>query len=683
MVIYELEIIAMGPYKYSALDESAKEIRLMTLLPGRFEDNISITLETVILTKKHTPQFEALSYVWGSKDKPVDISVQAREPERSEPFSLLRLSRRRRLAACSLGTISVTRDLATALPYLRKRDKTRVFWIDAICVNQQDSAERGHQVKRMAAVYSMARQVIVWLGPESQNSTLALRAIDGLGSQLRVDWNIFEMTSVSTGEKITQFSDPFDDATWKSVGDVLCRPWFDRLWIWQEVRLAREAYLFCGNEGVPWESLRRTVFYLYRTSKPGGFDHLIERSYRLGSYQDYVAGALDKLNYMLENARFASCSDPRDKIFAVLSLAHKSETRGLDPDYSKPAEAVFQDLVLHHTSNLHSLGILTHCELRDDTNGMKLPTWVPDWSVPRLSRTILNSASCLNSEPRVRYQDGRVLAATGVHVAVIKCLETFPQPAGPDKPLFAHEVEGAIRALIVPKIESLSLSERDATVSSLCRTICCNIFADKYSPPSSNFLTFESCRQYTCRIIDTTRETALETSRQIVFYLAQVRFAIRGRSFFTTNDGYIGLAPIATKPGDQVCILLGCQSPLVLRPCGNGSHKVVGECYIDGFMDGAAYLGPLPSKWQLVERYFEGGSNRYYSFLDRLSGEFQIEHPRLGPLPAGWYIGDHRRKDAFILYANDETGERTWRDPRMSPEALTARGVELREFRLV
>ena len=214
----------------------------------------------------------------------------------------------------------------------------------------------------------------------------------------------------------------------------------------------------------------------------------------------------------------------------------------------------------------------------------------------------------------------------GVHVALIKCVETLPQPAGPDKNLSVSEIEDAIQALIVPKMESISLSARDATVNSLCRTFGCNAFADRYSPPTSNFASFEVSRRYLNRIIDRTRGTALEESRQIVFYyLPQARSVIRGRSFFTTNDGYIGLAPIATKPGDQVCILLGCQSPLVLRPCGDGSHRVVGECYIDGFMDGAACLGPLPSKWQLVWRYFKEYSRHYRAFLDHQTGEFRTE----------------------------------------------------------
>ena len=682
MVTYDLWITIMAPYEYSALNESASEIRLMTLLPGRFEDDVIITLETVILTKENTPQYEALSYVWGSKENPMDITVKARKPKRPKSFSLLGRSRRRRLEACSPGTISVTQNLAIALPYLRKEDKPRVFWIDAICVNQQDPAERGHQVKRMAAVYSMARQVIVWLGPESQNSTLALRALDNIGSRLRVDWNLLKMTSVLTGQLITQFDETFDHETWKSMGHLLGRPWFERLWIWQEVRLAREGYLLCGNEELPWETLRRAILYLHQAPMPAGFRHLFERCYHLANYRDKGKGVFETLDMILEDTKSASCSDPRDKIFAVLSLARKDDTRGLDPDYAKSAEAVFQDLVLYYTFSLRSLDILTHCELRDETGGMNLPTWVPDWTMPRLSETILISGSCRNSKPRVRYQDGKVLAATGVRVAVIRCVQSLPQH-GPEEGLDLNEIEDTIRAIIVPKIESLSIPERNATLISLCRTLCCNTFADTHSPPDSNFPTSENCGKNIHRIVDTTRDTALEYSPEERRSLGRVAASIQGRSFFTTADGYIGLAAIATKPDDEVCIILGCLSPLVLRPCGDGSHKVVGDCYIDGFMDGAAYLGPLPSKWQLVLRYFEEYSSNYKVFLDHQTGEFQIEDPRLGPLPAGWYISDHEMKDAYNLFANNETGEKTCSDPRMTPEALTARGVDVKEFQLV
>ena len=673
----------MAPYEYSALDEEASEIRLLTLLPGRFEDDIFITMETVVLTKEHTPQYEALSYVWSPEENPIDISVKAGAAKHSETFSLLDHSIEQRLDTCILGTISVTQNLATALSYLRKEAESRVVWIDAICVNQQDTAERNHQVKRMAAVYSMANPVIVWLGPESHNSTSALRAIDALGSLVQVNWKTYTLTSVSTRELITRSKNPFDDETWESVGDLLDRPWFKRLWIRQEVRLAGEAYLFCGNEAMLWESLRNAIFYLRRAFMPKGISHLIDHCYEMSNYGGRTANTTNGLERELQSARSASCTDPRDKIFAILSLADKWDTTGLHADYTKPVEAVFQDLVLHYTSDLELLDILAHCELRDDTGGMQLPTWVPNWAVSCLTRRLKFAKSCLDSESRVRYQGGRILAATGVHVAVIKSVESLPQPTAPYISFSGSELEDGIRALIIPKLESLSLSEREASDTSLCRTFCCDTFAERGSPPYADLFSFEVSQKYMHRMIDTTRDTALDDSQESRHFLTRVMSSIRGRSFFTTLDGHIGLAPIAAKPDDEVCTILGCQSPLILRPCGDGFHKVVGECYIDGFMDGAACLGPLPSNWQMVERYFEEYSTYYDAYFNQQTGEFHIEDPRRGPLPAGWYIFDYKMKNAYNVYANDEIGERNWCDPRMRPEALKARGADVREYRLV
>ena len=70
--------------------------------------------------------------------------------------------------------------------------------------------------------------------------------------------------------------------------------------------------------------------------------------------------------------------------------------------------------------------------------------------------------------------------------------------------------------------------------------------------------------------------------------------AITGRIFFTTANGYVRLAPEETIPDDEVCIILGCQSPLILRPDGRGSRKTIGQCYVHGLMEDEALLGPLP-----------------------------------------------------------------------------------------
>ena len=675
----------MAPYQYSALDEDASEIRLMTLLPGKFQDNIFITLETVTLTRDHVPHYEALSYVWGSLKHPRTIFIESPEVGPKKPFELLSSVGKKGKRRLPAATLSVTQNLAEALTYLRYKDRPRVFWIDAICVNQQDVAERGHQVKRMAALYSLANQVTVWLGPEWQESTSALRAIKEYGSRIRVDWGTSTMYSASTGEVLPaakRIGTP--DTPWKSIRDLLGRPWFERLWIWQEVRLAKRAYIFCGDEGVPWESFRNGMTYLYGYNEIEGLADLIERGYRIA---DYVAESSDRLEWVLDQTRSASCSDLRDKVFAVLNLASEHDTGDLYADYSKSTEAVYQDVVLHYTLKLKSLDILTHCELRDDigARARTMPTWVPDWSVPRSCATITLASSCEGSGPRVRYQGDGILAATGICVAQIVHVETLPQfetmTVFNDRRV--RKMEDALRALLLPKVNALSLSQRDVMINSICRTLCTNMFSECYSPPDLDYPSFESTRNYMSHMMETTYEAPLRYSVEISNWYGIVGIMLVGRLLFTTNDGYICLAPKATKLDDQICILLGCRTPLVLRPNGAWGHEVVGECYIDGFMDGAAYLGSLPGKWQKVWREFQEYSEYLFSFLDHESGGFQNEDPRLGPLPAGWSIGNHRKESAQNLYVNDETGEKTWEDPRMTPEALAARGVDLKEFELI
>ena len=66
------------------------------------------------------------------------------------------------------------------------------------------------------------------------------------------------------------------------------------------------------------------------------------------------------------------------------------------------------------------------------------------------------------------------------------------------------------------------------------------------------------------------------------------------RCMYITKAGYIGLCPPETEPGDEVWILYGGKTPLILRPCseltdlGGPKCKLTGDCYLDGFMDGEA-----------------------------------------------------------------------------------------------
>ena len=123
-------------YQYSPLP-SEKFIRLLDLYPGDANDNIDCTLRETEL--ENAPKYEAISYAWGDPANKIDV-------------------------LCDGKIIMVTQNLKDALLRLKLKDRSRIVWADAICINQNDDVEKGSQVKLMKGIYGNATRVCVWLG---------------------------------------------------------------------------------------------------------------------------------------------------------------------------------------------------------------------------------------------------------------------------------------------------------------------------------------------------------------------------------------------------------------------------------------------------------------------------------------------------------------------------------------
>jgi hypothetical protein len=116
--------------------------------------------------------------------------------------------------------------------------------------------ERSSQVARMADIYRLAHCVVVWLGPESEKdrSSEALSTLHGIGSQVEVDWTKIEMRA--TNQRDSSWADKsipltLDQNMLSSLLMVINRPWFERLWVQQEIALANEnAVLICGHDSI-------------------------------------------------------------------------------------------------------------------------------------------------------------------------------------------------------------------------------------------------------------------------------------------------------------------------------------------------------------------------------------------------------------------------------------------------
>ncbi|KAG4442480.1 hypothetical protein IFR05_002032 [Cadophora sp. M221] len=131
--------ISSPDQRYEQLDPNRREIRLISLLPGKLFDPIAVALAPFSLDDEDTPAYEALSYVWGETSDPQNIEL-------------------------NWVTFPVTANLYMALQFLRIPSGIRILWVDAICINQDDVEERNNQVSLMGSIYSSAWRVLCWLG---------------------------------------------------------------------------------------------------------------------------------------------------------------------------------------------------------------------------------------------------------------------------------------------------------------------------------------------------------------------------------------------------------------------------------------------------------------------------------------------------------------------------------------
>jgi hypothetical protein len=69
-------------------------------------------------------------------------------------------------------------------------------------------------------------------------------------------------------------------------------------------------------------------------------------------------------------------------------------------------------------------------------------------------------------------------------------------------------------------------------------------------------------------------------------YWRPMVFRSSGRRYFVSHRGYLGVGPPAMSPGDVIAIILGLDTPLVLRAIEQGQYQIVGEAYVHGIMDG-------------------------------------------------------------------------------------------------
>ena len=157
--------------------------------------------------------------------------------------------------------------------------------VDPVSVNQTDLEERSQKVQRMGDIFRLADRVIAWVGPEADDSSCSLETFVSVGARIEVDWTLLTMRPATSEEVDRDWADVTGQPLLSkrqvlAINAFVFRPWFERLWVQQEVTLASHSMILtCGSAHIPWETFRNLMFALRLKPTPALFES-VSRTYR-------------------------------------------------------------------------------------------------------------------------------------------------------------------------------------------------------------------------------------------------------------------------------------------------------------------------------------------------------------------------------------------------------------------
>ncbi|KAK0666645.1 heterokaryon incompatibility protein-domain-containing protein [Cercophora samala] len=612
-------------YEYPYLETG--NIRLLHILS--ISPEIRVRLDVVSLDANPAPIYTALSYVWGDK----------------APFS-------RVIVEPQGQYVDIARNLTVCLEHLDAFVGTNV-WIDAVCINQEDDEEKSRQVSRMASVYGRASKVLSWLGPSADGSDVAMDGICSYGKaavdagflnihkDLLVSWpdvgdnpaNIRARDTVL--ELMAKANEAEGDANRAAdrfprlgFAAITRRNYFNRVWIKQEITLARNSVVVCGYKQTDAESFHATLMFygllaVWETNEwragrhsriPGPFSEeelmaapdgpwmLLKQTMADPAAGSAFAGRRKFLreggkqplfehlhtSYVRAGALGLQSYDPRDKIYALLGIAADAGESGIYTDYNKTPDEAFEQAARFLVAQGH-VDILKWCRSRQ----VRPPTWVPDFAA-NLSYTWsddvgvpLFRATGSKSQPTDSVQEMKGSRPASIRLRGVR-LDTVAAVGS----VFVHNDEmsypqAGARQLFMQVKAFLEQTSQYSTAQRDDALWRIPIFDREYHPTSMYFqrATLErSGRQF--ELLSTQSVGHPDVTAETMSYQATMKYDNGARPICLT-EGYVGLGPMETTPEDIVVLLYGGSTPFVLRSTGvRGEYHLVGEAYVYGVMDG-------------------------------------------------------------------------------------------------
>jgi hypothetical protein len=572
-----------------------RSIRLLELQPSSdVSSDICCKIHHVVLDNEI--KYKALSYVWGDPNITLPVLVNEKR-------------------------YYVTANCHAALCRLRGLAMYHL-WVDAICINQKDDVEKATQIPLMKEIYSLAEEVVIWLGcsaaerglDDQSNEKLAIDLIDELTTGDDMDFNSLVRSAVRRDDAEPRWK------SWKAFSDLLNHAWFERLWIHQELVVSSAATAVFQYYTIPFPFIQLASHISSRLMDEADKDRysILEEGMEVSfgrarkrlnqrtaaqlaydSNKKIVAG--QSLFEILQGTRMCKCFDPSDRVFALLGLVEYKDVWNIRIDYTQSVSELYTTMAWGLIQECQSLQIITHAGIGipDQDNSTDVPSWVADWRIDPGKQPqhffFEEYRAALDSMPMVSfYRTPPTLVVRGINVdSILASLSC-------NVPTMCLE-SGAEGLSLWGEHFCVYPGEHDPRQAYI-RTICADINRVRSTKPNrlsrdllcqfeALFRVSEFDDQGLARGVSTLEERKnhaewttppMEVSWQ---YSGNFARSATMRRFFISQTGYMGLGPPALAQGDMICILCGCNVPVLIRK-EDDHHLLVGECFVWGLMDG-------------------------------------------------------------------------------------------------
>ncbi|KAF4339634.1 heterokaryon incompatibility (het-6OR allele) [Fusarium beomiforme] len=645
-----LQIASNAAHYSEVLNVERQDIRLLHVEPGTFDDPIRCHFQLASL-KEVEPKgidFHALSYCWGDPTEREEILLSSNKDFENEKEGV---------------PFSIGKSAAQALRRLRQEKETLIIWIDAVCINQDDLEERAQQVTLMSQIYSLASTVHIWLGEDNHGVEACLKLIrdicnsntglcpggekcscigtahstpldeiraheqskrdEGHAISFKGMWEVFDLHLKTWTREIIDLAGWYNNTQLSFLMSTLYEnPWFTRVWVIQEALSARRPYVHCSGEQVPWEEVVQVSNWLENPGYSSQSPHIASQQISMAAIWKTLkpkgrttevpstpieAQDTNELSSILEvflSGLDLKATDPRDKLFALLTFANEThDTTQLDdlirPNYDKSKERVFADFTRWWIREHNSVAILSfiHCQpsrtwvkiLGPEAKNLAMnrPTWSVDSNgSARRAQANLNARfkfkAAGDTKPDLellKTDDPLILRLSGLHITEIKSISHAPieymypyHGSAEEKSELCQVFDKIFDPCALSPFWSNKHSIDDFWTESIEN---CNMKYLDHMRSHWNYVTREPLKVL--------RPTG---NKELEYYKTNKLPTCMDPCFFVTTSGLFGLCPWRSKEGDVIVLLDGGNVPYLLRPVEGQKYELVGECFVQGIMHG-------------------------------------------------------------------------------------------------